>query len=36
MVPAIARNTIMFTGAIAALGVWDFLRLLNTYKKKVK
>ena len=34
MVPAIARNTIMFTGGIAVLGLWDFLRLLNSYKKK--
>lgn len=34
MVPAIARNTIIFTGAIAIGGIWDFMRLMNSYKKK--
>ena len=34
MIPPIARNTIIFTGAIAIGGIWDFVRLLNSYKKK--
>ena len=34
MVPAIARNTIIFTAAIALGGIWDFIRLMNSYKKK--
>jgi hypothetical protein len=34
MIPPIARNTIIFTGAIAVGGIIDFIRLLNRYKKK--
>lgn len=34
MIPPIAINTIIFTGAIAVLGIVDFVRLLNGYKKK--
>jgi hypothetical protein len=34
MIPPIARNTIMFTGALAMYGIWDFIKLLNSYKKK--
>lgn len=34
MVPQIAINTIIFTGGIAVLGIVDFVRILNGYKKK--
>ena len=34
MVPAIARNTIIFTGTMAGLCIWDFVRLMKSYKKK--
>ena len=34
MIPPIARNTIIFTTAIAISGFVDFFRLLNSYKKK--
>jgi hypothetical protein len=34
MVPDIARNTILLTGAIAVGGVIDFIRMLKSYKKK--
>jgi hypothetical protein len=34
MIPAIARNTILFTGGIAIYGIIDFIKLMNTYKKK--
>jgi len=34
MVPRIAINTIIFTGLIAVGGIVDFVRLLNSYKKK--
>ena len=34
MIPAIARNTILFTGSLAVFGIVDFIRLMNSYKKK--
>ena len=34
MVPAIARNTIIFTGTLAIYSCYDFIRLMNIYKKK--
>ena len=34
MIPPIAVNTIIFTGALAVLGIVDFMRLINGYKKK--
>ncbi len=34
MVPVIARNTIIFTGTLAIYSWYDFIRLMNTYKKK--
>jgi hypothetical protein len=34
MIPVIARNTILFTGGLAIFGIIDFIRLMNTYKKK--
>jgi len=34
MVPAIAWNTIIFTGSLAMFGIVDFIRLMNSYKKK--
>lgn len=33
MIPPIARNTILFTGALAIAGIVDFINLLNGYKK---
>lgn len=35
MVPMIARNTIIFTGTLSGLCIWDFIRLMNSYKKKM-
>jgi hypothetical protein len=34
MIPPIARNTIIFTGSLFIYGVWDFIRLMKSYKKK--
>lgn len=34
MVPAIARNTIILTGSLALYGIYDFYKLLKSYKKK--
>ena len=34
MIPPIARNTIIFTTAVAINGIVDFFRMLNLYKKK--
>lgn len=35
MVPVIARNTIIFTGTLAIYSCYDFIRLMNTYKREV-
>jgi len=34
MVPAIARNTIVLTGSFFIYTVYDFCKLMNSYKKK--
>jgi len=34
MIPAIARNTIIFSWSVTFIGVWDFIRLMKSYKKK--
>lgn len=33
MIPPIARNTILFTGTLAVVGIVDFINMLNRYKK---
>jgi hypothetical protein len=33
MIPPIAVNTILFTGSIAVYGIFDFIKLMNGYKK---
>lgn len=36
MVPRIAINTILFTGTLAVACVVDFVRTMQTYKKKMQ
>ena len=33
MIPPIARNTILFTGTLAVVGIVDFINMMNRYKK---
>lgn len=34
MVPAIARNTIILTGSLALYCMYDFFKLMKSFKKK--